>query len=66
MNERRESDETLPARDSYAEAKAVGEERAVGVAPFREVDNTEQLREQDNVDQVGAESPAEDHCHGYY
>ena len=61
MNERREPDETLPTRDPDAEAQAVGEEGAIGVAPVREVNNTEQLREQDDVDQVRAERPAEDH-----
>ena len=57
MNERRESDETLPARDSDPQPHAVGEQGAVGVAPLREVDNTEQLGEQDDVDQVRTQGP---------
>ena len=58
MDERRETHQTLPARDSDAEPQAVGEQGAVGVAPVGEVNHAEQLGEQDHVDQVGAESPA--------
>ena len=58
VNERREAHQTLTAGDSDAEPQAVGEEGAVGVAPVWEVNNTQQLGEQDHVDQVGAERPA--------
>ena len=57
MNERRETHQALPTSDSDAEAQAVGEEGAVGVAPVWEVDDAEELGEQDHVDQVGAECP---------
>ena len=58
VNERRQTHQTLPTSDPDAEAQAVGEEGAVGVAPLWEVDDAEQLGEQDHVDQVGAERPA--------
>ena len=58
VNERRKTHQTLAAGDSDAEAQAVGEEGAVGVAPVWEVNNTQQLGEQDHVDQVGAQGPA--------
>ena len=61
VNERREAHQTLTAGDSDAEPQAVGEEGAVGVAPVWEVNNTQQLGEQDHVDQVGAERPAGEH-----
>ena len=57
MNERRQTHQTLPTSDPDAEAQAVGEEGAVGVAPVWEVDDAEELGEQDHVDQVGAECP---------
>ena len=59
VNERRETHQALPTGDSDAESQAVGEEGAVGVAPVGEVNHAQQLGEQDHVDQVGAESPAE-------
>ena len=61
VNERREAHQTLTAGHSDAEPQAVGEEGAVGVAPVWEVNNTQQLGEQDHVDQVGAERPAGEH-----
>ena len=57
VNERRETHQTLPARDSDPQPQAVGEQGAVGVAPLREVDNTEQLGEEDDVDQVRTQGP---------
>ena len=57
MNERRKPHQALPARHPDAEAQTVGEQGAVGVAPVWEVDNTQQLGEEDHVDQVRAESP---------
>ena len=61
VNERRETHQTLPARDSDPQPQAVGEQGAVGVAPVWEVNNTQQLGEQDHVDQVGAQGPARGH-----
>ena len=59
MNERRKPHQALPARHPDAEAQTVGEQGAVGVAPVWEVDNTQQLGEEDHVDQVRAKGPAD-------
>ena len=41
----------------YAETQTVGEERSIGVTPLWEVNNAQELGEEDDIDQVGAERP---------
>lgn len=41
----------------YAQTQTVGEEGSIGVTPLWEVDNTQELGEEDDIDQVGAEGP---------
>ena len=56
VEERREADERLAGGEAHSEAEQVAGERAVRVGAL-EVDDGDELREEDDVDEVRAQEP---------